>query len=88
MISILKDIVRAGKELGKLVVATGDCHYLHPRDKIYRDVYINALAVGLKRHPLYDYQQRVKENPDQHFRSTLEMIAAIDFLDDPKLQES
>ncbi|NLB11215.1 PolC-type DNA polymerase III [bacterium] len=86
LISILKDIVRAGKELGKLVVATGDCHYLHPRDKIYRDVYINALAVGLKRHPLYDYQQRVKENPDQHFRSTLEMIAAIDFLDDPKLQ--
>jgi len=86
LINVLKDIVKAGMEMNKIVVATGDCHYINPRDKIFRDVYIIAKAVGMKRHPLYDFSQRVKENPNQHFRTTNEMIEGISFLDDPKLE--
>lgn len=85
LINILKDIVKAGYELGKIVVATGDCHYLNPRDKIFRDVYINAQSVGMRRHPLYDYTHTVKENPNQHFRTTSEMLEGISFLEDPKI---
>ena len=86
LLAILKDIVKAGKEMGKIVVATGDCHYLNPEDKIFRDVYINALAVGMKRHPLFSYGNKVKSNPNQHFRTTQEMIDGISFLDDPTVQ--
>ena len=92
---IIKDIVDAADKLGKICVATGDCHYLSPEDKIFRDVYIAAKAVGKTRHPLnphsrekmakkngYDY-----ENPNQHFRSTSEMLRAFDFLGKEKAKE-
>lgn len=74
----LKDIVKAAKIAGKLVVATGDAHYVNPEDKIYRDVYISAKAVGGINHPLMPYSRdKVApfENPDQHYRSTSEMLA-------------
>ncbi len=77
---ILKDIVDAALKCEKLVVATGDVHYLNPEDKIYRDVYITAKSIGAGRHPLYDYKHRVKENPNQHFRTTNEMLDCFAFL--------
>ena len=70
----IKDIVDAANKAGKIVVATGDVHYLNPEDKIYRDVYITAKSIGNGRHPLYDYRRRVKNNPEQHFRTTNEMM--------------
>jgi DNA polymerase-3 subunit alpha (Gram-positive type) len=73
----LKDIVKAAKMAGKLVVATGDAHYENPQDKIYRDVYISAKAVGGINHPLNPYNRdKVApfDNPDVHYRSTTEMI--------------
>ena len=74
------DIINNASIAGKMVVATGDVHYLNPEDKIYRDVYINAEAVGSRKHPLFDYKGRVKENPDQYFRSTDEMLKEFEFL--------
>lgn len=92
---IIKDIVDASDKLGKICVATGDCHYLSQEDKIFRDVYIAAKAVGKTRHPLnphsrekmakkngYDY-----DNPNQQFRSTSEMLRAFDFLGKEKAKE-
>ena len=76
----LKDIVKAAKIAGKLVVATGDVHYENPEDKIYRDVYIAAKAVGGINHPLMPYNRdKVApfENPDQHYRTTGEMLAEL-----------
>lgn len=73
----LRDIVKASRIAGKLVVATGDAHYVNPSDKIYRDVYISAKAVGGVNHPLNPYSRDKLppfENPDQHYRSTEEMI--------------
>ncbi len=73
----LKDIVKAAKIAGKLVVATGDVHYENPSDKVYRDVFISAKAVGGINHPLMPYSRDKMppfDNPDQHYRSTEEML--------------
>ena len=77
---IINFIIDAGKELNIPVVATSDAHYVNPKQKIFRDVYITAQAIGGKHHPLYDYKKRVKENPNQHLRTTNEMLDAFDFL--------
>lgn len=77
LISVLRDIVDAARLAGKKVVATGDCHYLDPEDKIIRDIYINAKAIGGGAHPLNPPARKYYgsfENPDQHFRSTREML--------------
>ncbi|AGM24910.1 PolC-type DNA polymerase III [Spiroplasma chrysopicola] len=82
---IVKDIISIAKELNKIVVATGDAHYLNPEDKIFREVYIHAKGIGGKAHPLYDYKQRVKDYPEQFFRTTDEMLNEFQFLQDEKL---
>lgn len=72
----IKKIIRVSKELGKIVVATGDCHYLHPNQKEYRDIYISCPQLGGGIHPL----ARCVNTPSQHFRSTDEMLADFGFL--------
>jgi len=77
LIRLLKDIVEAADELGKPICATGDCHYVNPEDKISRDVYIFAKSIGGGLHPLNPrYREKLPPfaNPDQHFRSTKEML--------------
>lgn len=83
---ILVDIVNAGKNMNKIVVATGDVHYLRPKDKIFRDIYINAKAKGGVLHPLYDRKGRIKSNPEQHFRTTREMLDDLTFIEDEALK--
>lgn len=75
------DISNAAKKAGKLVVATGDAHYLTEEHKLYRDVYISAKAVGGVPHPLYPYDRDKYppfSNPDMHYRSTCEMISQFE----------
>ncbi len=72
IIKYLKDIVEAADELNIPVVATGDVHYLNPDDKFTRDIFIANLGVGKKPHPLS--RNKVGPNPDQHYRSTEEMM--------------
>ena len=77
LISLLNDIVEAARIAGKPVVATGDAHYVEPTDKIYRDVFISAKGIGAGSHPLFPPARDKMpyfENPDQHFRSTREML--------------
>lgn len=77
LIEVLRDIVAAAREAGVPVVATGDVHYADPEDKLVRDVYISAKAKGGGAHPLNPPRRAhrpVFENPDQHFRSTKEML--------------
>lgn len=74
---VMKRLVDAADKLGKILVATGDCHYLNPEDKIARDVYIFADGLGKTRHPLNPFYRQNRgtfENPDQHYRSTREML--------------
>ena len=81
----IKDIIEVADELGKPVVATGDVHYRDPSDKMTRDIFISAKGVGQKPHPL----SLVKDAPapDQHYRSTKEMLDAFEFLGKEKAFE-
>lgn len=84
------DIIDAANDAGKPVVATGDVHYLTPKEKIFRDVYINNKAVGGGNHDLYPFK-RIRmphfENPNQHYRTTKEMLECFNFLPEDKAYE-
>ncbi len=80
---VLMSIVETAKKLGKLVVATGDVHYVEPSQKILRDIYISAQGIGGVRHPLYIFNAERRRNtihPDQHFRNTQEMLKAFEWM--------
>jgi DNA polymerase III subunit alpha, Gram-positive type len=81
---IVQKIITTAIETNTLLVATGDAHYLNPIDKQFRDVYIQAKGVGAGRHPLYIYNEQRRQmsiSPDQHLRTTQEMLDAFSFLD-------
>lgn len=81
---ILTNIIQTAIALKIPVIATGDVHYLSVHDKKFRDVYIQAKGVGAGRHPLYHYNENKRRqtlSPEQHFRTTQEMLDAFDFLD-------
>lgn len=83
--NILKNIIDTALKLKIPVIASGDAHYLQPEDKIFRDVYIQSKGVGAGRHPLYIYDEKRRQmtkSPDQHLRSTQEMLEAFSFLDE------
>lgn len=87
---ILMSIARIGKECGKIVVASGDVHYTHPEQKRLRDIYICAQAVGGVHHPLYIYNQETRRNtpsPDQHFRTTDEMLKEFAYFGESEAYE-
>ena len=86
----IRDIIKAADDIGKPVCATGDCHYVKPSDKKYRDVYISAKGLGGALHPLNPYARTRMppfENPDQHYRSTDEMLECMSFLGEEKAFE-
>lgn len=87
---MLKNIHRIAKNMGKLVVASSDAHYVHPSQKQLREIYICAQAVGGIHHPLYIYNaEKRKEipSPDQHFRTTDEMLKEFDYFDEQDAYE-
>lgn len=65
-------IIEIGQRLSKPVVATGNVHYLDPRDKLYRDITIHGIT-GFS--PLKDLRK-----PDAHLRTTDEMLEEFAFL--------
>ena len=78
ILEIIKNIIKWGKEMGKIVVATSDCHYLRPKDKKYRDILIQAPQIGGGVHPLA--RAGITEIPDQFLRTTEEMLEEFKFL--------
>ncbi|WP_157776600.1 hypothetical protein, partial [Paenibacillus polymyxa] len=40
----LRKVIQIGDKLNKLVVATGNVHYLSPRDKLFRDITIHGIT--------------------------------------------
>ena len=90
LLTHLRDIVRCADEVGRPICATGDVHYLTKKQKVFRDVYISAKGIGGVPHPLNPYaRSRVPafENPDQHYRSTDEMLKCMSFLGEEKAYE-
>ncbi|MCR5332871.1 MAG: PolC-type DNA polymerase III [Bacilli bacterium] len=82
----IKDIIEVADELHIPVCATGDVHYRDPEDKITRDIFISAQGVGGRWHPLL-VRSHIAEAPDQHYRSTKEMLDAFEFLGKDKAFE-
>lgn len=69
-------IVRLAKELDKIVVATGDVHYLEKSDVLYREIYIRTPLVGGGIHELTKYNSM----PEQYLLTTEEMLKSMSFL--------
>ena len=87
---IIRNIIKIAEEEGKIIVATGDCHYRDPSDKIYRDIIISAKQIGGNLHPLAPRNRQNYgsfDNPDQHFRSTDEMLKCFEWLGKEKAYE-
>ncbi len=78
-------IINTAKALKKIIVATGDVHYLEPEHFLYRDVFVFNKQLGGKWHDLYDFQGLLKRTPPQYFRTTDEMLKAFAFLNDSQL---
>ena len=74
----IKKIIECTKEQGKIIVATGDVHYLNKEDKIYREIIINQKVPGGGRHPLS--RSNIVHIPENHFRTTSEMLDDFKFL--------
>ncbi|WP_379126610.1 PolC-type DNA polymerase III [Paenibacillus sp. sgz500958] len=77
--SVVRKICEIGEQMNKPVIATGNVHYLEPRDKLYRDITIHGIT-GFS--PLKDQRK-----PDAHFRTTDEMLEEFEFLGAEKAME-
>ncbi len=69
---IIRKLVKLGKRLDKPVVATGNVHYLHQNDAIFRQILVGSQGGA---NPLNRYKL-----PEVHFRTTNEMLEEFDFL--------
>ncbi|RJE86790.1 PolC-type DNA polymerase III [Paenibacillus sp. 1011MAR3C5] len=75
----MRRICEIADELGKPVIATGNVHYLNPRDKMYRDITIHGIT-GFS--PL-----KGQRKPDAHFRTTEEMLKEFSFLGEARAKQ-
>ncbi len=89
LIRILRRIVDTAKDMGKMIVATGDVHYLDQKDKIFRDVFTCNPKIGLggALHPLTDRNNPMAWTPDEYFRTTQEMMDSLSYLNESEKYE-
>ena len=71
-----RDIVALGEKMGKMVVATGDVHFLNPEDEIFRHILLATKGISDADRP----------NP-LYFRTTDEMLAEFSYLGEDKARE-
>jgi len=69
LIEINKRILQLGKQYKKIVVATGDVHFLDPEDEIYRRILMHGQGFSDA-----DYQ------PPLYFKTTDEMLKEFEYL--------
>ncbi len=74
--AVLSKIIRFAKEQNKIIIASGDVHYLDKKDVLYREIYIRTPLVGGGIHELFKYN----EMPEQYLLTTDEMLKSMAFL--------
>ncbi|MBM6930484.1 PolC-type DNA polymerase III [[Clostridium] spiroforme] len=89
LIDSIKRLISTAKKLNKIVVATGDVHFLNKKDKIYRDVFISQpkIGIGHKAHPLCDRKNPRAFTPYQYLRTTDEMLKCYEYLTEEEAYE-
>lgn len=82
IIDSIKRIIKMARKLDKIIVATGDVHFLDKKDKIYRDVFISNPTIGINHRPhaLCNTRNPKAYNPYQYFRTTDEMMECYPYL--------
>lgn len=83
IIQTIKTIVQAADQKKKMVVATGDVHYLDEKDAVYRQIYFNTARPGGGLHEL----SGIKNPPEMYFKTTTEMLQDFNFLGIDKAYE-
>lgn len=76
IISFNKKVIEIGRKLNKIVVATGDVHFLHNRDSVYRAILMHSK----------DFAD-ADNQPPLYYRSTQEMLDEFYYLDDDTAKE-
>jgi len=71
-----RDIISLGERMNKMVVATGDVHFLNPEDEIFR-----RILLATKK-----FKDCDRENP-LYFRTTDEMLEEFSYLGEEKARE-
>ena len=74
--NINKKIYKLGKKLDKLVVATGDVHFLNPEDKLYREIIQSGQGFD-----------DANKQPPLHLKTTDEMLKDFDYFDEEVKKE-
>ncbi len=97
LIEINKRIIRLGKEFNKLVVATGDVHFLDPEDAIYRSIILEGSRdkgpkkdkeeVKPREGVVNSIEEEMEVQPPLYLRTTEEMLKEFDYLESDLAKE-
>lgn len=83
--TLTKRIIELAQKANKLIVATSNAHYITKDDKELRKIFVSTKGLGGVYHPLKSMLDKTHNIPDNHLRTTTDMLQEFSFLKDEKL---